>query len=62
MIIAEIHEPLILRPKNEECFIIKKSIAGGYLITTAWAGEGKLNGKIIIEPGVEPVIREKGAS
>jgi hypothetical protein len=59
MIIVEAQEPLIIRLKDEECFTIRKSIKGGYIINTALPVNEKLYGKILIEPDVEPVIMGK---
>jgi hypothetical protein len=59
MIIIEAGEPFVIRPREGECFTIRKSIHGGYVIGIAWAGDGKLNGKIVIEHDVEPIIREE---
>jgi hypothetical protein len=40
-----------------QCLMIKKKKSGGYLIESAWIGDDeKLNGKIVIEHDVEPII------
>ena len=57
MIIGEIGEPLILRAKEGECLLMRKSIKGGYVIESALCGDNKFEGKIIIEYDVNPIIR-----
>ena len=60
MILAEIGEPLILRPTKGECFIISKSETpkGGYIIRTSWTASDDLDGKIIVEPNVDPIVQK----
>jgi hypothetical protein len=46
-------------PREGECFIIEKSKSpkGGYIIKTAWTMKDILDGRMIIDYDVEPIMK-----
>ena len=51
---------IIIRPKAEECFVIRKNTKGGYVISSAFVGNDDLEGKILIEPDVDFIVYGNG--